>query len=77
MKNFNAQPGIKIAFQNSLSQTISWGYNAGLAWNGKNNFPFYIYTFSNGIDELVSDDEEYIIEIPAVADKDRKSQKMI
>ena len=48
-KNFNAQPGIKLAFQNNLSQTISWGYNAGVEWDGENSSPYYIYTFSNGI----------------------------
>ncbi|MEP6926542.1 MAG: transporter [Ginsengibacter sp.] len=49
-KNFNAQPRIKLAFQNTISQTISWGYNAGVEWDGQNSSPYYIYTFSNGID---------------------------
>jgi hypothetical protein len=48
-KNFNAQPDIKLAFQNNLSQTISWGYNVGVEWDGENPSPYYIYTFSNGI----------------------------
>jgi len=48
-KNFNAQPGIILAFQNNLSQTISWGYNACVEWDGENSSPNYIYTFSNGI----------------------------
>ena len=48
-KNFNAQPGIIFVFQNNLSPTISWGYNAGLEWDGENSSPYYIYTFSNGI----------------------------
>jgi Putative MetA-pathway of phenol degradation len=48
-KNFTAQPGIKLVFQNNLSQTISWGYNAGVEWDGENASPYYIYTFSNGI----------------------------
>jgi hypothetical protein len=49
-KNFNAQPGIKLIFQNNLSQIISWGYNAGIEWDGENSSPYYVYTFSNGID---------------------------
>ena len=48
-KNFNVQTGMRIAFQNNLSQTISWGYNAGLEWDGENSNPYYLYTFSNGI----------------------------
>jgi hypothetical protein len=48
-KNFNAQPGIILTFQNNLSQIISWGYNAGAEWDGENASPYYIYTFSNGI----------------------------
>ena len=48
-KNFNAQPSIKLAFQNNLSQIISWGYNAGMEWDGENRSPYFIYTFSNGI----------------------------
>jgi len=48
-KNFNAQPGLRLNFQNTLSQTISWGYNAGVEWDGENSSPYYIYTFSNGI----------------------------
>jgi hypothetical protein len=48
-KNFNAQPGMILVFQNNLSQTISWGYNAGVEWDGENSSPSYIYTFSNGI----------------------------
>ena len=48
-KNFNAQPEIKLAFQNNLSQTISWGYNVGAEWDGETSNPAYIYTFSNGI----------------------------
>ena len=48
-KNFNAATSIKLAFQNNLSQIISWGYNAGAEWDGENSDPAYIYTFSNGI----------------------------
>lgn len=48
-KNFHAQPGVILAFQNNLSQTISWGYNACMEWDGENSSPNYIYTFSNGI----------------------------
>jgi len=49
-KNLNAAPGIILAFQNNLSQIISWGYNIGAEWDGENSDPTYIYTFSNGID---------------------------
>lgn len=48
-KNFNAIPSIIFTFQNDLSKTISWGYNAGLEWDGQNSTPYYVYTFSNGI----------------------------
>ena len=48
-KNFNTQPGIILTFQNNLSQTISWAYNAGIEWDGENSSPYYVYTFSNGI----------------------------
>ncbi len=48
-KNLHAAPGIILTFQNDLSKIISWGYNAGLEWDGENTSPTYIYTFSNGI----------------------------
>lgn len=48
-KNFNAQPSIKLTFQNNISEIISWGYNAGIEWDGQNASPYYSYTFSNGI----------------------------
>ena len=48
-RNFDVQRGMRIAFQNNLSQTISWGYNAGIEWDGQNSSPYYLYTFSNGI----------------------------
>ncbi len=45
-----AMPGIKLAFQNDLSKTITLGYNAGAEWDGETSDPEYIYSFSNGID---------------------------
>ncbi|MEO8763650.1 MAG: transporter [Ginsengibacter sp.] len=48
-KNFDVQPGVRFTFQNNLSQVVSWGYNAGIEWDGENSNPYYLYTFSNGI----------------------------
>jgi hypothetical protein len=39
-------PSFRFACQNSLTKNIGLGYNAGAEWNGYDNKPAWLYTFS-------------------------------
>jgi hypothetical protein len=43
-------PSFRLAMQNSLTNKISLGYNAGIEWDGFSKTPIWIYTISNGFD---------------------------
>jgi hypothetical protein len=42
----NLFPSFRFTFQNSLTQNIGLGYNFGAEWNGYDNQPAWLYTFS-------------------------------
>lgn len=45
-KHQNLFPSFRFTFQNSLTETIGLGYNLGAEWNGYDNGPAWLYTFS-------------------------------
>jgi hypothetical protein len=41
-------PDLKLAFDHTVSDFFSVGYNAGLFWDGENPEPFFTYTLTTG-----------------------------
>jgi hypothetical protein len=45
-ENQNLFPSFRFAFQHTFTKTIGLGYNLGAAWDGYDNRPAWLYTFS-------------------------------
>jgi len=47
-KKFSSAPNFRFTMQNSLSDRVAVGYNAGMEWNGEDLKPSYTYTIAPG-----------------------------